>query len=69
MFLYRLEKVKDMNKCCVLVCSENAFVPNWVASYHKLRSAINAADLQCIQVELPEPIPMCTDHYYIYLAA
>ena len=36
MFLYMLKKVKDMNKCCVLVCSENAFVPNWVASYHKL---------------------------------
>ena len=66
MFLYRLEKLKDVNKCCVLVCSENEFVPNWVASYDELRSAINAADLQCTQVELPEPIPMCT---HIYLAS
>ena len=59
MFLYRLEKLKDVNKC-VLVCSENEFVPNWVASYDELRSAINAADLQCTQVELPKPIAMCT---------
>ena len=66
MFLYRLEKLKDVNKCYVLVCSENEFVPNWVASYDELRSAINAADLQCTQVELPEPIPMCT---HIYLAS
>ena len=40
MFLYRLEKVKDINTCCALVCSENAFVPKWVASYDNLRSAI-----------------------------
>ena len=67
MFLYMLEKLKDVNKC-VLVCSENEFVPNWVASYDELRSAINAAAHGKIhgKAELPEPIPMCT---HIYLAS
>ena len=51
--------------CCISDCNESVFACSRMANSETLRSAMDAAGVECSVNDLPEPTPLCKQHYHM----
>ena len=61
---WKKERKTSSEKCCILNCSENAFVSSKLASIERLLAVFESIPLQC-SGNVPIPTPFCKHHYHL----